>query len=219
MIRKRSGTALLFAMGFFAGLLAGQQAPSGEWTPMFDGKSLAGWRETEFTRRGPVKVENGTILLEKGALTGVTWTKPFPKSNYEVRLEAMKVDGLDFFAGITFPVKNSYCSWIVGGWGGQVVGLSSIDDFDASDNETSISRTFETGKWYSLALRVTDGWIQAWIDNEKLIEISITGRKIGLRPGEIDLSVPFGIASYSTKASLRKLEYRSIPPPAESGGK
>ena len=213
MINRR----LLLATGLFAGLLAGQQAPSTDWTPLFDGKTLAGWRETEFTRRGPVKVENGNIVFDKGALTGITWTKPFPKSNYEVRLEAMKVDGSDFFAGITFPVKDSHCSLIVGGWGGQVVGLSSIDSYDASENETSISRTFELGKWYPIALRVTDGWIQAWIDNEKLIEISLEGRKISLRPGEIELSAPFGIASYSTKTSLRKLEYRSIPGPAASG--
>lgn len=188
-----------------------------DWTPLFDGKTLDGWRETEFTRRGPVKVENGVIVFEKGALTGITWTKPFPKTNYEVRLEARKVDGQDFFAGITFPVKNSHCSWIVGGWGGNVIGLSSIDDADASENETSISRTFETGKWYSLSFRVTDNWIQAWIDNEKLIEVSIEGRRISLRPGEIELSLPFGIASYSTKANLRKLEYRTIPPPAAGG--
>jgi len=36
-------------------------------------------------------------------------------------------------------------------------------------------------------------------------------RKIDLRPGEIDLSIPFGIASYSTVAGLRKLEYRELP--------
>ena len=184
----------------------------GEWKPLFDGKSLAGWKATEFTRHGTVKVEDGAIVLGSGYLTGVTWTKDFPKSNYEVRLEAKRIGGSDFFAGITFPVKNSHCSLIVGGWGGQVIGLSNIDGYDASENETSISRTFETGRWYSIAVRVTDGWIQAWIDNEKLIEISLEGRKIDLRPGEIDLSVPFGIASYSTVAGLRKIEYRTIPP-------
>jgi hypothetical protein len=188
-----------------------------KWVSMFDGKTLAGWKETEFTRHGVVKVENGNIVFDKGTLTGMNWTRPFPKSNYEVRLEAMKVEGSDFFAGITFPVKESHCSWIVGGWGGQVVGLSSIDNYDASENETSVSRTFETGKWYSLSFRVTDGWIQAWIDGEKLIEISTEGRKISLRPGEIELSAPFGIASYSTKTNLRKLEYRTIPPPAGNG--
>jgi len=182
-----------------------------EWRPLFDGKTLDGWKETEFTRHGTVRVENGTIILGKGAMTGITRTRPFPKSNYELRLEAVRLEGLDFFAGITFPVKDSFCSWIVGGWGGSVVGLSSIDGDDASENETSTSRQFEQGHWYSLALRVTDSWIQAWIDNEKVIEVSITGRKIDLRPGEIDLSAPFGIASYSTVAGLRKLEYRELP--------
>ena len=31
-------------------------------------------------------------------------------------LEAARMEGMDFFAGITFPVKESYCPWIVGGW-------------------------------------------------------------------------------------------------------
>ena len=208
MISQRLSIAALLALSMSA-----QQAPRpGEWQSLFDGKTLNGWRETDFTRRGPVRVENGTIVLGKGSLTGITWAKEFPKSNYEVRLEASRMDGLDFFAGITFPVKDSHCSLIVGGWGGSVVGLSSIDGYDASENETSISRTFETGRWYAISLRVRDGWIQAWIENEKLIEISLDGRKIGLRPGEIDLSIPFGIASYSTVAGIRKLEYRTIPP-------
>ena len=74
----------------------------------------------------------------------------FPKTNYELRLEAMRADGHDFFAGITFPVNDSHCSWIVGGWGGSIVGLSSLDDMDASENDTSISRNFQTGRWYTL---------------------------------------------------------------------
>jgi hypothetical protein len=47
--------------------------------------------------------------------------------NYEIKLEAKKVTGNDFFCGMTFPVGDSFCSFIVGGWGGPVVGLSSID--------------------------------------------------------------------------------------------
>ena len=89
-------------------------------------------------------------------VSGVTWTKPFPKSNYEFRLEAMRVQGSDFFAGITFPVGGAHCSWINGGWGGMVVGLSSLDDMDASENDTGVSRIFESGRWYRLRLRVTE---------------------------------------------------------------
>ena len=177
---------------------------------MFDGVSLAGWRETPFTGRGKVNVVDGAIVLGNGYMTGVTWTKAFPKDNYEIRLEAMRAEGSDFFAGITFPVRDAYCSWINGGWGGMVVGLSSIDDMDASENETGISRTFEKGLWYALLLRVAGDRIQAWLDDEQVIDMNIANRQLSLRPGEIDLSKPFGIASYSTTAKLRKIEYREL---------
>ena len=181
------------------------------WTSMFDGVSLQGWRETPFTERGKVQVADGAIVLGKGYMTGVTWTKPFPKVGYEFRLEAMRVDGSDFFAGITFPVKDAYCSWINGGWGGMVVGLSSIDDMDASENQTGTSRIFETGRWYALRLRVQGDRIHAWIDNEQVVDLNLANHEVSLRPGEIDLSKPFGIASYSTTAKLRKIEYRELP--------
>jgi hypothetical protein len=185
---------------------------SAEWKPLFDGSSLRGWRETSFSGRGKVGVENGAIVLGKGVLTGVTWTGEFPKFNYEIRLEAMRADGHDFFAGITFPIHDSFCSWINGGWGGMVVGLSSLDDMDAAENDTSIRREFHSGRWYALRLRVTEDRIQAWIDDEAVIDAYIGDRLVGLRPGEIELSKPLGIASYSTTAKLRKLEYRMLAP-------
>jgi hypothetical protein len=192
------------------------QPAAGEWQSMFDGKSLQGWRETPFSGRGKVRVEDGTIILGTGALTGITWEGPFPRSNYEVRLEAARMDGHDFFAGITFPVQEAYCSWINGGWGGRVVGLSSLDGRDASENETMLERDFVQGRWYALFLRVTDDRIQAWIDDEPIIDVALEGREIGLRPGPIDLSVPFGIASYSTVGALRKIEFRVLAPPGRN---
>jgi len=191
-------------------LIAVSLLPAQDWTPLFDGASLKGWKETPFSGRGKVTVADGAIILGSGVLTGVTWTGDFPPANYEVRLEAMRAEGYDFFAGITFPVRGSYCSWIVGGWGGAVVGLSSLDSMDASENDTSIHRVFESGRWYTLRLVVTDDRIQAWIDTEKVIDVYIANRLIELRPGEIEFSKPFGIASYRTTAKLRKLEYRKL---------
>ena len=192
------------------GFLVWAPLASAQWKPMFDGKSLEGWRETPFSGKGKVNVSDGAIVLGKGVLTGITWTGSFPKANYEVRLEAMRADGYDFFAGITFPVHDAHCSWINGGWGGMMVGLSSLDSMDASENDTSTSRAFETGRWYALRLRVTDDRIQAWIAEELVIDAYVADREIGLRPGEIELSRPFGIASYSTTAKLRKIEYRLL---------
>lgn len=177
---------------------------------MFDGVSLKGWTETPFAGKGKVSVADGAILLGSGYMTGVNYTGQLPKTNYELRLEAMRVSGHDFFAGITFPVNDSFCSWIVGGWGGSMIGLSSLDDLDASENDTSTSKNFEQGKWYTLSLRVLPDRIQAWIGEEQVIEAFIGNRKVDLRPGEIELSKPFGIAAYSTTSKIRKIEYRPL---------
>ena len=42
------------------------------------------------------------------------------------------------------------------------------------------------------------------------------GRRVGLRPGEMELCTPLGFASYSTVAGLRKVEYRRLGAEASS---
>jgi len=182
-----------------------------KWTPMFDGKTLKGWKETPFTGKGSVKVEDGAIILGAGTpMTGINWEGEFPKANYEIRMEAARLQGNDFFAGITFPVFHTFCSWINGGWNGEVVGLSSLDGYDASENETSQRVKFEKGRWYKLRLQVTAERIAAWIDDQLTFEFAVGSREVGLRAGEIELSKPFGIAAYRTQAGVRKIEYRVL---------
>ena len=185
--------------------------PEPSWKSLFDGRTLAGWKIASFGGHGEVEVKDGQILLPMGAmLTGVVCTSEVPKLRYEISLEAMKLDGSDFFCGLTFPVSNAFCTLIVGGWGGGVVGLSSIDGYDASENETTKYLQFEKNRWYAIRVRVTPERIEAWLDNERIINQSIVGRRISLRPGEIESSVPLGIATYQTSAALRDLKLRSL---------
>ena len=108
------------------------------WQAMFDGSTLAGWRETAFAGHGEVHCQSGVAVLSMGSpFTGINWTNEFPKVNYEVALDAMRVMGSDFFCGLTVPVGTNFCSLIVGGWGGSLVGISSLDGMDASENETT----------------------------------------------------------------------------------
>ena len=182
------------------------------WQPMFDGHSLKGWEETtQFGGRGPIECRSGVILLNMGdPFTGINWTNPFPKMNYEIALDAMRVMGADFFCGLTVPVGDSFCSLIVGGWGGTLVGISSLDGMDASENETTKFVNFEEGRWYRIRLRVTPKKIEAWIDKDRLVNVDITEKKISLRPGEIEYSKPMGIASYQTMTALREIMVRRI---------
>lgn len=193
-------------------LLAGAAlAQEPAWQAMFDGQSLKGWKETDFTGKGTVKVQDGCIVLGKGYMTGVNYTGKLPKADYELRMEAQRVEGHDFFAGITFPVNDSFLTWINGGWGGNMIGLSSLDGNDASENDTSLSRDFKAGQWYRLWFAVNTNRIRAWIDDELVIDVQIANREVALRPGEIELSKPFGIATYNTTSKLRKIEWRVLP--------
>jgi hypothetical protein len=203
---------MLGSPGATARIQSGKDTQPG-WQPLFDGKTLTNWQSTTFGGQGAVKVEDGQIVLEMGGgdLTGITWTGPeLPATNYEIALQAMRVDGNDFFAGVTFPVADSFCSLILGGWGGTVVGLSSINGMDASENDTTESIAFDSGRWYDVRIRVTPAKIEAWLDERQIVDQDIRGRKISTRV-EVDLSQPLGIAAYRTKSALRDIRLRRLP--------
>jgi hypothetical protein len=183
--------------------------PAAEWRVLFDGQSREGWTEAAFKGHGEVRIEDGAFVLEPGKpMTGINYTGALPASNYEVRFEAKRIAGNDFFASLTFPVGESFCTLVTGGWGGDIVGLSSIDGWDAANNETRTYVKFEDGRWYKFRLQVSEERIRVWIDDEKTIDVEIAGRNIELRRGDIKLSAPFGFASYNTRGAVRNVAIR-----------
>src|SRR5258706_117885 len=85
----------------------------------------------------------------------------------------------------------------------------------ANDGVTNKATTrcmdFQPGRWYLIRLRVTDAKIQAWIDADKVVDLTTTDRTISIRL-EVEESKPMGIATWSTAAALRKLQLRRIEP-------
>jgi 3-keto-disaccharide hydrolase len=191
-----------------------QAPPSPPGEPLFDGKTLTNWQPSKFHGQGAVTIENGDIILAAGKdLTGITWSGPaLPTTNYELALQARRLEGRDFFAGVTFPVGDSFCSLILGGWGGNVVGLSSINGIDASENTTSQSIDFELQRWYDIRIRVTPEKIDSWLDGKHIIEQSLKGNQISVRI-EVEPSQPLGIASWRTKAGIRDIRLQRIANP------
>jgi len=205
----------------FLGAVAAEQSKTPpkkdkyQWRDLFDGKTLKGWKAPNFGGEGKVEVRDGTIVIEMGdSMSGITWTGEFPKMDYEVTLEAKRLKGSDFFATTTFPVGDSHASFVVGGWGGTVVGISSIDHFDASENATTKFATFKDNQWYTIRIRVTKPKIECWIDDEKLVDFETKDHKISIRM-ECDLCRPFGIATWCTSAALRNIRVRNLPPQSE----
>ncbi|MDR3403259.1 MAG: DUF1080 domain-containing protein [Chthoniobacter sp.] len=196
-----------------AGALAAEPEPA--WQSLFDGKTLTGWKPPGFSGQGTIEIKNGTMVLGVGSdITGMNPTIDFPKMNYEIALEAARLDGSDFFCGLTLPYGKTSFTIILGGWGGALVGLSSINGDDASENETTKFIKFDKGKWYKIRARVTADKIEAWLDDEKIVNVETDGKKIDMRPGEIELSAPVGIATFRTEGAFREIKLRKLDAPA-----
>ena len=208
---------LAVCCGFFAGSSIVDAAPldGAQWESLFDGTTLGKWKPTEFGGEGEVTIEDGVLDIAIGSdMSGITWTGDFPRTDFELELDARRDDGFDFFCGLTFPVGEGVCSLIVGGWGGTIVGLSSVDGYDAAENDTTTAGDFESDQWYTIRVRVTSKTIVCFIDDEKVVEQERDGHTFDVR-AEMLPSCPVGVATYATEASFRNIRWRTISSPTD----
>ena len=202
---------LLYASILLTGCKPAVKAPVAEVSLLEDGHA-ASWKQAGIPEEGLVYVKDGLLTLAAGRpMTGATfpaWQAPdFPVTDYALSYEALRVDGDDFFGTVTFPVGSheAYASFVLGGWGGTVTGISSIDFADANENATRAEMRFEKGRWYRVRIEVRPDDLRAWVDGRLMVNVSIKGRKVGLRPGFIDHCVPFGFSTYGSTAQVRKV--------------
>lgn len=192
--------------------------PARKWD-LLAADQLVHWMAAEMPEAGKVEVRDGeAVMAPGGPMSGLRYDNwqggGLPVRDYAVSCEAMRVDGGDFFAAITFPVRSiaTCATLIVGGWGGGLVGISSIDGEDASNNSTRSEQQFENGKWYRLKFEVRDEEIKAWIDDRLVINVSIKDRAVGLRPGYIEKCAPFGLATFGSTGRVRNLVIEELRP-------
>jgi hypothetical protein len=186
----------------------------GPWISLVPEEGNGDWVAAAFGGEGETVWEGGTLRIIRGVdLTGMRWEGALPESPYEIRLEARKMLGDDFFCGLTVPVRGEEgcVTLIVGGWGGATVGISSIDGMDASqENGTTSYHKFEKEQWYGIRMVIRENHLEAWIDAEQVVSVDTTGREIGLREGMIELVSPLGVAGYQTDVEMRGLEWRKL---------
>ena len=180
------------------------------WIELFDGRSLGGFQTTDFGGQGEVVVRDGRLQLGSGSpLTGVTWTGALPHGDYELELVGRRESGSDFFCGLTFPVGDAHLTLVLGGWGGSLCGLSSLDGNDAAHNNTRVLRSFQNGRDHTIRLSITPTRVAVAIDGDALLTADLRGHALGVRP-EVQLSRPLGLASFATDASFTLLRWRSM---------
>jgi len=190
-----------------------QNTPAG-WQSLFDGKTLTNWEVLRYGGDGEPFVRDGVLVLPKptkGAMTGVCWIgDELPDINYEVYYEARRVEGSDIFAGFTFLYGETAASIVFGGWGGLVNGLSSIDGWDALDNETYQLIPWANDRWYPVQLRVTPDSIRATVGSYNIVDLATAGKDIHLRGDYLDTG--FTLWIYNTTGEIRNIRIRHIEP-------
>jgi hypothetical protein len=189
-----------------------QVIPDG-WEPLMDGKTLAGWDIVRYGGEGEPYVKDGTLVLPMavhGLMTGLCRAgDSLPVNNYIIYYEARRTSGNDIFGGLSFPYGDTFATLVVGGWGGSVCGLSSIDDNDASGNETTTYIHFKDNQWYPVQLRVTTDSIRAVIGTVKVVDIATAGKKINLRGGTFAPGLT--LCTYLTTGEIRNLRLKRLP--------
>lgn len=187
------------------------KADADGWRPLLPEKGLDGWEITDFGTEGKVNRDGPQLILEMGEpLNGINYKKKdFPKDNFEIYLEANRLEGSDFLCGLTFPVGDEFCSFIAGGWGGGLVGLSSVDGFDASENATTTYFDFKNETWYRFKVRVDPEYIRAWIDDKEFFRQERDDHEFSTRI-EVYASQPLGFCVFQSKVAVRDFKWRPV---------
>lgn len=159
--------------------------------------------------------EDGEIrILAGNPISGIRYEGPWdlPVTNYAISFDARRIEGADFFAALTFPVndRDTCATFVPGGWGGAVTGISCIDDIDASANETTSTYDYPAGEWFTFRIEVRPELLSVWNAGAIIAKVPLAGKRIGLRPGDIEHCAPLGLATYMTTGEVRNLKIRTL---------
>jgi hypothetical protein len=150
----------------------------------------------ELAKRGQVQVERRQIVLGPGGpYTGIAWKEEFPKTNYEVAIEATPIAGRAM-CGIAFPAGDSLCT-------------IRPDDWRVP---------FIKGRPYALRLRVTDARVQASVDQEEVLNVPRAAAATSL-PARFEALKPFALyAPRYAQIAVSRIDLRPLEaPPAPKG--
>lgn len=174
---------------------------------------LRGWLiadRFDFSDRGDVSYEKGVLKIGEGSpATGLSYHGPLPKKHFRLTWQARRTKGSDFFCGLTFPIRGSFATVIVGGWGGGVVGISNVDNMSAVENETTDYREFELNQWYRFELTVSKESVVFKIDDEATIDLKHEQHEYSVW-WEQEQMTPLGFATWHTSSEIKDLQITDL---------
>lgn len=185
---------------------------------LLDEVHASSWQAAGIPDEGLFSLRDGTLTIPVGLpMSGckfpVWHDLGLPDTRYAITYEAMRVEGEDIFGMCTFPVGShqAHATFVLGGWGGTLTGISSLDFKDASENSTRAEQKFANQVWHRVRLEVRPEDIRAWVNDRLVVNVSIKGRRVTLRPGFIDHCLPFGFATWNTVGQIRRVTVETLP--------
>jgi hypothetical protein len=172
------------------------------------------WKVANFGGEGDVYFKEGKLNLDYGnPLTGLTYAGDIDallgdtKDNYAITLTAQRVEGVDMFLGVTFPVGDEgHVSLVLGGWAGAITGLSNLDGLNASENDTTQYHNMPEGQWFDVKIRVTPEKIECWLDDKQLVDVMRDDYEIYDTHSAVVLTKPLGLFSYDTWGRVKNVK-------------
>ncbi len=136
-----------------------------------------------------------------------------PRTSYEICFEAARTRGDSNAGSIAFPLGVQACSWAIGNLG-KNCGLDVIDDLGDREpqNPTWHQYEFTNGRWYRFRLRVEPNRVQAWVEQEQVVDFAPAGHRVELWGDYEDLK-PLGFyAARGSTARVRDIRLRHLKP-------
>ncbi len=140
-------------------------------------------------------VQTSTDADRKVFAGDASWT------DYEFSLRARKIDGSDGFL-VIFRARDdhNFYWWSLGGWGNTKCGLErEVSNLRRTITEP-VARRIETGRWYSIRVRVNGDHVEGFLDDVKLLDAHDAAHPQGR----------VGVGTWCTRAEFRELRVTGL---------
>lgn len=202
-------------------------AATGEWLPLFDGKTLTGWEANE----SPATwlVEDGAIV-NRGPRSHLFYTGPAANhdfKNFEFVAEVLTLPGSN--SGIYIHTHLKPDPWPQTGYECQVVNTSRVMDGGYTEHKMTgsiyaVRNTWRApakdNTWFEYRIRVSGKTIQTFIDGELVCQYTEgpNAWRAKDKPGRYLTSGTFALQGHDPKSEVhyRNLRVRQLPDDAPS---
>lgn len=206
-MKKRLAVHLVALLVFYLACASRSQAPtfeeflpSGEQLELFDGQTFDFWDSGSFPSSGKVEIKDGAIILQRGApLTVLSWRGIYRSVDYELQFEVKRFEGDSVRFGMVLPIQQSFVALMLG----ETAELCCLDGASQKIAEKT-KLIFDTERWHPVRLRVTAEHIQAWVDDQEVVDQSAAGRQFSL-PRELVPAAPIAVMTQNATAAVRNI--------------